>query len=628
MDAKGRGGKRARVLFGAAGVLASLAACSGSESTPDAGDAAPRPPMMSVPSCPRDTEAPLRSDDGGVRCVLVGAAGEASATEWPDDTDATAPVAYVRAGATGGAGTREAPFGDVASALAASPRPATVLLARGAHRVDALEPGAANLELRGVGSVGTTVLTGPAQPALRLNAAMTPTTLTVRGVAFRVEGGAPSPGVAMLHAQGAAATLRLRDVLVEGADRGVLVEDSAVLCAERASVREARGPGFLVRNGAHAYITSALVRDGASVGVLASRAHIVMTDSLVASNELGGIAIQGGFRGRLCSVGDTCATVAACEGVAGGFTHVRSCRSGLGAAASAPATCVSAHGLVNVASLNNTGFGIRLQRALPEGAERMEADGAAVYALPGPEVVAARLVVGGTRAPAGGVPGGDGLYVGPGAIARIDAQDGMGADAMGQRSLFVGNARVGFLVDGDGPGGDVPTRYRTIARAEVAGALVASNRGPGMFVQHEAALGRVAFSRFVDNAGLGLGVTTFASVALLQNDQFAATRPATLSTGLGAMTFGDGLSLASTGAGSALLQNDQFIDNARVGLLVGGSGSTAMLMAGNTSRNNAFGYARLDGATISGSVEALGNAAPANTPYIRESVGAAASGGR
>lgn len=617
-------------FFALASVVAA-AACGGDDPAPVAADAGTadagttRPPAVASPRCASADEAPFRTDDGGHACTRVGAAAAAAAGEWPDVADAPQPVVYVRPGATGGTGTRDAPLGDLAAALSMSPPPASVLLARGSFALAApLSVTSGNVLIQGAGSDATVLVPAAGTEALRVGGAG-PTVVTLVGLAVRYAAQPPATTSA-LSLGGAGATLRARDVLLTAPGRGVDASGGATLCAERLSITGAAGKGVVLTGGAHAYLRSALVRGSGSTGVSVSRSHLVLLDSLVSGNGHDGVALVGADVGAACTDDAGCPSGPACEGFLTGVTRARTCAIGLSSVSPGRA-CVSVDVLERVALLGNAVTGVRAQRTLPDAAELAVEGGAAVFRAPGPVLRAARLVVADTRAPAGGGAGGDGVYVGPGATLDLDVSTAMTGAQTGRMSEVIQSDRVGVLVDGDPPtAADVPNLYRAGSSVAIMGARIASNRGPGIFVQQRSALRSVAFSEVNDNFALGIGATTGATVATLQDNQFISTRlgALTLAGAAAPVTVGDGVSIVSAGSGRALLQDNQFISNERAGLLL--AGGAARLAGRNVGSGNRFGVALLAGATVEGtSAEIVGaSAPPTDLPYVERSLGSAA----
>ena len=567
-----------------------VAACSG-DAPPDA----TQRPRYVCPACARPDEAPRRLPDGAHTCVRVGAAPTTGTATWPDATGATEPVVYVRSGATGGTGTREAPFGDLAAALAATPRPGTVLVAGGTIAVPQTLELSRSVALRGVGATGT-ILTGPAGAAVVRVVASDPAgepvavTLAQLGVRPTTAG---TFGIGTVTVEGAGATLTLRDVAVALAGDGVSASRGATLCAERLTVERAAGHGVLLDTGAMAFLREVLVRDGARVGVLSHRAHLDIEGGRVSGHTLDGVAVLGARLGSMCSTPADCAAPSPCPG----FTFAQDCVAG---------QCRSKVLLRDVAVLDNRSTGLRAEQSstLPG-----EAPGA-VLARPGPDVEGTRLVVCGTRTTAAR-EGGDGLYVGPSATVALDR--GVTGDAnRGHASEFVGNARAGVLVSGTRE--PAAGTLQPNGRLEVSGARLASNQGPGMFVQQRAEVSQLAFSEAADNGALGVGVASGGAIPLLLCNQFIGTRTGTLVDDLTrvSVTVGDGLSMSEgipEGTRAAMIQGNEFSDNTRFGLVL--NSFTATLAGDNRGSGNGFGVGSY-GSTLTGTSPGtiLGRASP------------------
>jgi hypothetical protein len=238
-----------------------------------------------------------------------------------------------------------------------------------------------------------------------------------------------------------------------------------------------------------------------------------------------------------------------------------------------------------------------------------------VLAQPGPIVRGARLVLAGTGVPAGAV-GGDGLYVA--ATASVSLDEDIASDRRrGRGSEFVGNARTGVLVDGERVSADpslvVPSSLEAPGRLVVAGALLASNVGPGMFAQGRAEVPRFAFSEVSDNGALGLGVTTGARVASIQCNRFVYTRAGTLrftDPALRPLAAADGASFADDGRGAVELVDTELSENARFGLV---SAGVVLRLRGSTrGSGNGFGVGlRGVAAVVEGTADAVTGRAPA-----------------
>lgn len=215
----------------------------------------------------------------------------------------------------------------------------------------------------------------------------------------------------------------------------------------------------------------------------------------------------------------------------------------------------------------------------------------------GASAVAHLVAVYETRTPEGLV-GGDGVYVATGASLDLDAE--IASDAMrGHGSFIVGNARTGALVSG------------ASSRATIAGALVGSNAGPGVFVQDRALIDSIGYSIVDDNGALGLGAASLGGIAAIPCNLITGTRDVTLRTTVGELSLGDGLSLAEGGAHAEIHGND-LSDNARFGAIFAGADAT---LRDNSGAGNAFGVGTFGGAVdLDGSNSIMGRRATPSTP--------------
>jgi hypothetical protein len=236
--------------------------------------------------------------------------------------------------------------------------------------------------------------------------------------------------------------------------------------------------------------------------------------------------------------------------------------NGVALIGSAPTT----HHLDRVSLQNNTITGLRAEDS-------------------GTLVQATLLYVSGTLAMPG-TPSGDGLYVGPGADVRLDPS-ATGTSVVGTQSQFIGNARAGILVSGDAAG-------TTPGSLTLSGALVASNLGPGIFVETHGVARDIAFSRIADNAGLGIGLTSAASLLQLRGSTIASTRMASLTSGGVPVSIGDGLS-AADGTASAMVSDNDFSDNARFAAVFSGASAT---LVRNTGDRNGFAVGTYGGTVM------------------------------
>lgn len=601
------------------GALAALvvSSCGGDGATPDAG---PRPPRYAAPTCPGPFEAPLRLADGAHRCTRVGPP-DAPAGEWPDVTGAAPPVVFVRAGASG-VGTREAPFGDLGAALAATPAAATVVIARGALPLDAPLALTRPVTLLGAGA-GATVLQGA---GVRVSAASVTVAVTLAGLTVRLDPSAPRPAV---EAVGAGVVLTLRGVALEGGADGLRALAGATVCAGEVAATGARQRGLVAIGGAALFLRSVVVRGNGEAGVIVDRSHLHLDRSLVANNGRDGVAIRGALRGEACATDADCAAPSPCAG----FEFTRRCAADFGAGAAR--RCRSVDLVTDVAALGNAVTGLRASRSPPTAAEAAAGMSDAILAWAGPQVLGARVILAGTRA-LDGAPGGDGLYVGPTAAVALDPDVSSDA-ARGLASELVANARAGALVDGDrnAAAGPVPPALRQAGRLTLGGARVASNLGPGIYVQERAVADRIGYTEVADNVGLGLGVTSGGGVPLMVCNRFVGTRVGVITPEeptARPFSVGDGASLAQ-GAGTGgrtRIVDSEFGDNGRFGLVFDGYDATLDdgARGGNRGAGNAYGLAvygaaRVDGTTPPGAIRGLNPTAPAAAPTARGAVATA-----
>jgi len=570
------------------------AACAGEEPAPTSG-------AIAV-SCADPAQAPLLREGDRPACVAVGAAQGATA-EWPDVAGASA-VVYVRPGASG-VGTREAPLGALAAALAAAPPGGTVALSRGVHTLATTVHIARAVTVRGAGPAETTLDGPPGAPAVAVAApeggsvAATLAGVTVRA---RASGDAAADRAAAgVLASGRGATVTLRDVAVERFGDGVRA-DGATVCGRGVTVRGALRAGLAFVGGAVASVRSFAVRDGANVGVVVDASAAALRTGLVAGNARDGVVLRGARDGGPCGEGGACAALAACDEPPAEQRCVPSLA--LPPAADAPAApavslCRGVNLLEDVALVDNRVTGVRAERLPPPAALTGRARDLAL-AAPGAQATGVRLVVAGTR-PAAGLPGGDGVYVGAGARLWLDpAIASEGGPVPG--SLVTGNARTGLLVDGDRASPGASDALRTHGTLRAHGTMVRRNEGPGMYVQEAALVERIAYGDFTGNAALGLGVTSGGRVALIQCEHFIGTREGTVVLeSLGPVRLGDGLSMAegTGGAGDTRIEQSRFEGNARFGLIL--SGFSATLVGVNRARDNAEGVG-VFGSTLEGLV--------------------------
>lgn len=279
-------------------------------------------PEAGALECP-DGEAHFPGEPG---CAPIGA--PCPAGEWPEGLPPDATVLFVRPGAGGGTGTREAPFGTVREAIAAAPDGATIALSRGlftesvmvdravtvrgacardtiitspeigAHLVAA---GAAleDVSIRDTGSAGLAVYDTPrarvagvlVERANVEGVLVAAATLDVRALVVRdTRPDGDGYGGAAIDVTDRAHLTMGRAILERSASYAAYVDD-ATLVASDVVLRDTRpqpadgrrGFGISVSSAGRAELTRALVERCSAAGVLARGAgtSLVMTDSVV-----------------------------------------------------------------------------------------------------------------------------------------------------------------------------------------------------------------------------------------------------------------------------------------------------------------------------------------------------------
>ncbi len=449
------------------------------------------------------------------RCVPVGDGRGHSVSDFPDIAALTPPVTgearYVRAGApAGGDGTMSRPFADLETALRSAGSP-TIVLSRGRHGVSATVTLTSARAIVGGGTddAGTSLVIPPGAAGLVVEGAAA--ALTLVGVHLRYV--APTRDVRReiaLQARGGA-RLALRDVLVSRSGSvGVLAEGSGTtLDADRVTVREGLGNGFVALDGARAVLRRFSAFRNAGVGVYAQRAHLHAFTGLVAGNATAGVQLRDG-------AGTGGAAACGAEGPVGPDGEFDCFRE-------VSITCNGIAGLV--------------------------ATGARALDL-------RRSAISDTRP--GALQAADGLSVLDGARVSLDADlraavDGAQSDfARGTRVLA--NRRVGVLVSGSG------------ASLDARGASIDGNRLGGIIVQRGADLQTLQAARLTGNGGVGLALTDTTRVAEVQRCSFAGTFMATFQTDQGMIAVGDGLSMAS--ATGMIVTRSRFDANGRFGILL------------------------------------------------------------
>ncbi len=516
-------------VWWSAAALVALVGCS--DAAPEEATQATPPAPLPLSPCADPHAVAFPDGRGGTECVPLGARAPRTDAEWPrveGDALWVAPL-----GSPVCTGTMSCPIPDLAAAIERAPAGGRVVLGSGVHVLRGAVNLARAVQLIGVGASGETVIEAPAgAAAFRVQATATVSRLTVRYAA--TPPAERRTAVAFDVARGA--SLTLGDVRIVQADIGAQCEGGALTVFD-ATVTGSGAFGVRLGPGCVARLERVVVRDGQGVGVSAFEAHLQFVNGLVERNGSTGVSLVG--------ASDPTTGAAACEDLA--------TPPGRG-----PRDC-----LVRVASRGNANVAFSILG--PEG------PGAT-----GTRAVTLRRVVGAdTRVTASG-RGGVGLFVGDGASVLVDddtPEVPPQRHTTGERSRFESNQGVGVLANGAG------------TSLSLRGALVASNRGPGLFAQAEARVPEIKYARVHGNLGIGIGATG-AQVRSITCNGIDATRMHTLQfvseSGLVPFQVGDGLSLDSGLAELAVLVN-QLDANARFPVVV--SGGTGEVRGNYGSRN-------------------------------------------
>lgn len=187
-------------------------------------------------------------------------------------------------------------------------------------------------------------------------------------------------------------------------------------------------------------------------------------------------------------------------------------------------------------------------------------------------LTARRLVLQGTHVP-DGLVGGDGLWIASGSSVLLDAELPATDASRGLGSALVANERTGAAADGTG------TTF------SMHGAVVLSNEGPGIFMQQMARSDVLGYALVEDNGALGIGIASGANVAAIPCDVVIKTRMSDLTTTLGTVRLGDGLSITEGAVGdSTMVVGNDFSDNARYAAVMSGANVTASMNTGSGNR--------------------------------------------
>jgi hypothetical protein len=254
---------------------------------------------------------------------------------------------------------------------------------------------------------------------------------------------------------------------------------------------------------------------------------------------------------------------------------------------------------IAISSTDGTGYDFEVftSASIGNGVSALRVEGAAL------RVELDDVLLAGTLVP-DGLTGGDGLFVGGGAMVETDVT--IESDAQrGTGSVFIGNARTGILADGAG------------TELSVRGALVGSNGGPGIYVQSSALASLIGFSRIDDNLALGIGIAASARAGMIPCNEIVGTRNDALATEVGAVEVGDGLSIASS-EGSTEIVGNVFSRNERFAALFTDANAT---MADNTGEDNGYGMAFYGGSVTESGVNTIdGGEVPETAPLAADGI--------
>ena len=275
-------------VFFAATALA-LSACGSRETTTPAApaDAGPYMPAYAIPPCGMG-ETAMPDGMGGHVCTVVGAVS-AGCAEWPppwpepDPPDLPMPIAYVRAGGTGGGSNPLEPTGDLQGAVNGGA--ATVVISSGEYRLIQPLTVERSVLITGMGPTGCTSLLpqgGVDGIVVQGASAM----VELRSVDVRYEGGR---GTAIAVRDGA--TLNIDNVSTSNAGTGLLVA-GGTLTGRRLTIRLAGMLGLSIESGAAA-LTDVAVRQSL-FGVFVTDGQLALSDSAIEDNTRDGLSFEGG----------------------------------------------------------------------------------------------------------------------------------------------------------------------------------------------------------------------------------------------------------------------------------------------------------------------------------------------
>jgi len=263
---------------------------------------------------------------GDASCARLGSACPAPG-EWPSDLPTDGSVLYVRAGAAGGDGSLDAPFGLLTDALAAAAAGATIALTEGSYGGDVFVPD--DVALRGA-CVARTELVGPTGDVADATVVLGPSSslrdLHIRGDrAGVVMNGGGSANLRDIWIEGVAigiglvgSTTRLdgEGIVVDGiepreAGFGIYVGTGSQASLSRVHVTNVVGGSVVVGNdGSRLTLTDAVIQNavapedtalGTAISSL-SRGHLELTRALVDGAMSSGVFVQGEASAQLVDV--------------------------------------------------------------------------------------------------------------------------------------------------------------------------------------------------------------------------------------------------------------------------------------------------------------------------------------
>jgi len=218
----------------------------------------------------------------------------------------------------------------------------------------------------------------------------------------------------------------------------------------------------------------------------------------------------------------------------------------------------------------------------------------------GATVEATTLTISDARKVAGA--GGDGVVVRGGGSLKLDASIASDAERGFGTQILI-NARAGLVVSGKG------------SAVTINGAIVASNGGPGAFVQ-DGATASIGYGRWRRNVGVGIAATSGGSIVAIQCNELEGTRAGAVDTSAGKLSLlGDALSFSEGSSAAAVTRNELSRNDGFAALFVAATGA----LVENTGTCNGFPVAGYDGAKYTQDDPGTlpGNSpAPATTPVV------------